>query len=150
MGELGDYDDHVDYEGEGSADPVDDQTSPPVGFLEAQVVAGHPRLGEGERREDPDGIEGNESFDFRPREQQQDDGEAGEEEDPVGEHQPVAPGGQPPWHEVVAGVKGRQPGEVGEACVGRQDEDHRSPLERIEERLADHTVPVDEVTDPER
>ena len=51
-------------------------------------------------------------------------------------------------HEVVAGVEAGQPGEVGEAGVGRQDEDeHGAGLERVEQRPTERAGAVDEVPD---
>ena len=48
---------------------------------------------------------------------------AGQHEDPVGEHQPVAPDGELAGQEGVLGHEADQEGEAGEAGVGGQDED---------------------------
>ena len=73
---------------------------------------------------------------------------AGEQEDAVGEHQPVAPDGELAGQERVLGHEADQEGEAGEAGVGGQDEDQRrGRLQRVEEDLAAGARPVDELAD---
>ena len=82
----------------------------PAGFLVREVVLGHPRLRERERREHADRVERDQALDLRAGRDDEDHRSAGQEEDPVREHQPVPALGQLLGHEVVAGVERREPG----------------------------------------
>ncbi len=58
----------------------------------------------------------------------------GQQQDPVGEHQPVAPVVQLPGQVAVSGQGRRQPGEAVERGVGGEDEDRRGRgLEQVEQ-----------------
>ena len=73
--------------------------------------------------------------------EQQDDGEAAQDHDAVGEHQAVALGGELTWDEPVAGEEEREAREVGERRVGRQEQDqHRHELDLVIEAAAAEDV----------
>ena len=79
---------------------------------------------------------------------EQDHGGDGQRDDAVGEHQPVPALGELLGHEVVAGVEAGQPGEVGEAGVGGEDEDqHGAGLEDGEEHAAHGAGPEHRLAD---
>jgi len=65
---------------------------------------------------------------------------------PLEKDEAVAPFGELPRHEVVAGMEAGQPREVGEARVGRQYQDqHRSGLQAVVEEVADGPAAEDDL-----
>ena len=112
------------------------------------MVARHAGLGEREADEDADGVERDEPGDGGVGDDDEQGGGTGQRDDPVGEHQAVAPLGELAGEEAVAGLEARQAREVGETGVGGEDEDqHRGGLERVAEHLASRTGAVDGLTD---
>ena len=70
------------------------------------------------------------------------------DDDAVGEHESVSALGELPGHEVVARGEGGEPGEVGEAGVGREHEDqHRAALKRVEQHASERTAAEDRLAD---
>ena len=101
------------------------------GWRSSQVVLGHPGLGQREAGEDTDRVEGDQCRDLGAGGDHEHDGGAGEDEDAVRVDEAVAALGHLAGEEAVAGLEGREPGEVGEAGVGRHDQDqHRAGLQR--------------------
>ena len=98
--------------------------------------------------EHADGVERDQPGDGGVGDHHEDGGAAGEGDDPVGEHQPVAALGELAGEEAVAGLEAGQAGEVGEAGVGGQHQDeHGGGLEREAEDLADRAGAVDRLAD---
>ena len=107
-----------------------------------------PGAGHGEAGEDPDGVHRDERGDLGVGGEQEGDRGAGEEEDAVGEHEPVAPDGELAGQEGVLGDEADEEGEAGEARVGGQDQDEgRRGLQRVEEDRARRAGAVDELAD---
>ena len=95
------------------------------GVPQPPVVHDHARLGQGEGGEDADGVERDQGAGVATEGDDEDQGAAGQHQDPVAEHQAVAPVGQLTGQEAVAGHQRGQPGEVGVGGVGGQDQDRR-------------------------
>ena len=102
---------------------VDEQADLPPLLLVVDVLLGHAGLGEGERGEHADGVERDQLGDVGLEDDHGDGGDDGQGDDAVGEHQPVAALGELLGQEPVVGGEAGQPGEVGEAGVGRQHQD---------------------------
>ena len=103
------------------ADSVDHGRAPPVRLAQAEVVRDHARLAQREPGEHAEGVQRDQRRDVALEDDDQHAGDEGEEEHAVREHEPVAPVGELPRHEAVAGDDRRQPGEVGVGGVGGQD-----------------------------
>ena len=124
LGELGDGEDHHDDGADDGGEGVDGDT--PCASAASrwrQVVGRHAGAGHGEAGEHPDGVHRDERRHLGAGGEQEDDRGAGEEQDPVGEHESVAPDGELAGEEGVLGYEADQEGEPGEAGVGGQDED---------------------------
>jgi hypothetical protein len=127
--ELCDRDDDVDDERQDCADPVDHEASAPVRLFVRDVMLGHPRLRHRERREHADRVQRDEPVDLGARDDHESRSRDGEGDDPVREDEPVASLRELPRHEVVAGVEGGQPREVGKRRVrGQHEDEHRRRL----------------------
>ena len=142
LGELHHREQHHDQRGVDPARGVDREPAPPARLPGPAVVAGHAEPGHGEAGEHADGVERDEGVDGRARHQHQRQRQRGEQDDPVGEHQPVAAPGQPPGQEGVLGDEAGQEREAGEAGVaaGEQDGGGRG-LEEVEHDLPGQGVP---------
>ena len=91
---------------------------------------------------------GNEGRNLGVGREQEHDGRAGKEQDPVGEDQPMATDGELPGQERVLGDEADEEGEPREAGVRRQNQDQRRrSLQRIEEGSASGARAVDELAD---
>ena len=144
--ELGDADDHVDHRGEHRARAVDEQARPPARLLVGDVVLGHARLRQRERGEHTDRVERDQVVDLGARDDHQHGRGRGQRDDPVGEDEAVAPFGELPGHEVVAGMEAGQAREVGKARIGRQYQNqHRSGLQAVVEEVADGPAAEDDL-----
>ena len=95
------------------------------GLAQAQPVPHHAGLRERERDEDADRVERHQGVGVAAEDHDQGRGEAGQHQDAVGEHQPVAENGELARQEAVAREQRGQPREVGERGVGGQDQDER-------------------------
>ena len=87
------------------------------------MVGDHAGAGHGEAGEDADAVHRDERRHLGPGRQQQGDGRAGQQQDPVGEDEPVAAHRQLAGKERVLGHEADQEGEPGEARVGGENED---------------------------
>ena len=97
----------------------------------------HAELGEGEAGEHADDVELDEPVEVGVEADDQRDRGRGEQQDAVGEHQPVAAVVQLPGQVAVAGQDRGQPGEAVERGVGGEDEDRRGGgLEQVEQHRA--------------
>jgi len=83
----------------------------------------HPELGGGEGDEHPDDVELDEPRHLGVERDDQRHGADREEDDPVGEHEPVAPGVELARQELVPGEDRTEHREAVERRVGRQDQD---------------------------
>ena len=101
-----------------------------------------------ERREHTDGIEGDEAVDLCSGHHDQQRGREREGDDPVREHEAMPAFGELAGHEVVAGVEAREPGEIGEAGISGEHEDHHGArLQRVVHHVAERALAVDEFAD---
>ena len=145
LGELHHREQHHDKRRVDPARGVDHEPPPPAGFPGPAVVPGHAEAGHGESGEHPDRVERDERVDGGARHQHQRQGQRGQQDDPVGEHQPVPAPGQPAGQEGVVGDEAgqvREPGEAGVAA-GEQDGGGRG-LQRVERDLPGGGVAEDE------
>ena len=110
----------------------------------SQPVAHHPGLGEGDGREDADGVERDQCIDLAAKRHEHHDRHEGEHDDSGAERQALAPEGESTRHEAVAGQDRGEPREVSEARVGRQDQDTRGG--QLED-VVDRTRAVDRAAD---
>ena len=118
------------------------------GSLQAEVVLRHAGLREREADEHADGVERDEPRHRGVGDDHEDGGGAGQGDDAVREHEPVAALGELPRQEAVAGLEAGEAREVGEAGVGGQHEDqHGGGLEREAQHLADGAGAVDGLAD---
>ena len=76
-----------------------------------------PRLRQGDRGEDADGVQRDERLDPPAERGEHDDREDREGDDPGAEREPLAAEREPAGHEPVAREERRQPREVGEAVL---------------------------------
>ena len=119
------------------------------GSFVREVVLGHARLRQGERREHADGVERDEPVDLGAGDDHEHDRRRTARKMMPFENTSRWPAlGELAGHEVVAGVEAGQPGEVGEARVGREHEDeHRAGLQRVVEDVAERAAAVHELAD---
>ncbi len=123
-------------------------TPRPPGLLQPEMPAGHAGLRKREPGEHADGVERDQPVDLGAGDDNEQRSGGGQRQDPVREHQPVAPPGELPGQEVVAGLKVGEPREVGEARVRSKDQDqHCRCLEREEQRPSQWAGAVDDLAD---
>ena len=100
----------------------------------------HARLAEREREEDAEDVELDQARDLGVERDDQQAGDQGEQDDPVGEHQPVAAVGELVRQVVVAPEQRREDREAVEGGVRGQDQDRRrKPLQQIERKASRRT-----------
>ena len=92
--ELHDGDDQEHQQRQQCADAIDHQPALPRWLLVGEVVLRHAGTAEGEAREHADCVERDQSADLSTGGEQGRDGCGGEEDDAVGEHQPMAADGE--------------------------------------------------------
>ena len=121
---------------------VDDLPAAPAWGLVLALVLRHAEAGHRERGEHADRVQRDQAVDVRVLDDDQRHGHDCQQDDRVGEHQPVAALEQPPGQERVAGHVAGQEREAVEAGVGAGVQDqHGGELEQIEEGLSDEPAP---------
>ena len=117
---------------------VDDELVLPAPFAQAQVVLDHAGTGHREAGEDADRVDADEDVHLGVGPDEQRLGGDGEDDDPVGEHEPVATAGELAGQEGVLGDEAREVREAVEARVAARPEDeHRGALHEVEAELAE-------------
>ncbi len=132
--ELGHREDQHNDRGQDRGTAVDHQLVPPAAFAVHPVVFAHPRARHRETRENADGIDRYQGRHVRPRNEQEGYGDDGEDDDPVGESQPVPAFGELAWQEAVPRHEARQEREAVEARIAAGIEDQQGgELDHVEQ-----------------
>ena len=133
--ELRDRDDHDHHARHDRADPVDQGTPAPARSALGEPVPDHTRLRQREGREDTDSVEADQGIGRSVEGDDQEYRHQGQGDDPGVEGQPLAAQGELARKVAVPGQDGGEARKVGEARLGRQDQDaHRGDLEDVVER----------------
>ncbi len=93
------------------------------GPRKAQPSPHHAGLAEGEAQEHADHVQLDEPRHLGIERPDQQRGDGGKDEDPIGEHQTVAEVAELAWHQLVSSEDGREAGKVLISSVGGQEED---------------------------
>jgi hypothetical protein len=107
-------------------DTVDQRPPTPARISSPEPVAHHPGLGEREGGEHTDHVEMDESLHVGVVDPDQGGRDCGQDDDAVGEDEPVAEVGELPREEPVAGEQRGEPREALVRGVRRQDQDGHS------------------------
>jgi hypothetical protein len=144
LGELHHGKDHDDDQRQGAGREVDDELGPPALLAARVVVLGHAEAGHRERGENADGVQRHQAVDVRVLDDQQRDRGDRQQDDRVGENQPVPALEQPAGQERVARDVAGQEREAVEARVAAGVEDeHGGQLHQVEQRLPGERVAED-------